>query len=219
MRPFPLLCMVTVVLTGCATPAFVPPTGDNTVKLEVKSNLPPGVTMSLFTYENGLSCSNRQLLNGGTGTADGSPSQIRVQNFDTRLKSDTVQTIDGFFGQGNFYCRIAVSFYPQKNKIYTARPGYGNNQCYILIFDTTATVGGVLEKTLTKRVSGEPLLDGGGWCKPMVESAIKDKLKSSNSSSDIVEESAGGSRRDGPNRSGSATLDDLESLLPSNKQP
>ncbi len=214
-----VLCMVTGVLTGCAAPAFVPPTGDSTVKLEVKSSLAPGATMTLFTYENGLTCINRQVLNGGTPAASGTTSQTRLQNFDTRLKADTVQTIDGFFSQGTFYCRIAVSFYPQKYKIYTARPGYGNGRCQVLIFDTTATVGGVLEKTLTKRVPGEPLLDGGGWCKAMPESAIKDKLKSGSSSSDIVEESAGGSRRDGQNRSDSATLDDLDSLLPSNKQP
>lgn len=217
MGKISLLSLLTVVLTGCAAPAFVPPSGDDTVRLEVRSSLPAGVTMSLFTYENGLSCSSRQLLNGGAASAGASTSQVRLHSFDTRLKTDTVQTIDGFFGQGSFFCRIAVSFYPQKNKIYTARPGYGNGRCYVLIFDTTATVGGVLEKTLTKRVSGEPLVDGGNWCKPMAESVVRDKLNNASTSGDILEDVTGKPRPEGQERSKNADLDDLQGLLPSNK--
>lgn len=183
----------------------------------MKSSLPAGVTMSLFTYENGLSCAGRQLLNGGTPSASGPASQTRLQSFDTRLKTETVQTVDAFFGQGNFYCRIAVSFFPQKNRIYTARPGYGSGKCVVLIYDTTESVGGILEKTLTKRVPGEPLLDGGAWCKPMAESVIKDKLKGANSSGDILEGATDGLRPNGQERSKGTTLDDLQDLLPNKK--
>ncbi len=217
MRRVFSLCMATGVLAGCAAPAYVPPTGDNTAKLEVRANLNPRVTVSLFTYENGLTCSNRQLLNGGTPAAGGSASSVRLQNLDSRLKAETVQTIDAFFSQSNFYCRIAVSFYAQKGRIYTARPGYGDGKCFVLIYDTTASVGGVLERTQTKRVNGEPLMDAGNWCKPMAESEIRDKQKSTSSSTGILDEATGGQRRDGGNRSRDATLDDLESLLPGNK--
>ncbi len=217
MRRIALLGMVAGGLAGCAAPGYVPPSGENTVRLEVKSSLTGGAAMTLFIYENGLACSSRQLLNGGTPSPSGSTSQVRLQNFETRLKSDTVQTIDGIFSQGNFYCRIAVSFYPEKNKIYTARPGYADGKCFVLIFDTTATVNGVLEKTLTKRGNGEPLLDGGAWCKPMAQSTIKDKLKSDQASAGIVEEATGGYRPNGPDRARGASLDDLQGLMPSNK--
>lgn len=208
--------MATGILTGCASPVFVAPSGDNTAKLEVKPNLPSGVAMSLFTYENGLNCSSRQLLNGDTPNGNAATTQAHLRNFDTRLRSDTVQTLDGFFHQGNWYCRITVSFYPQKNKIYAARPGWEAGKCFLLIFDTTTSVNGVLEKSLTKREAGEPLLNG-AWCKPLAERVIRDKLKSINSSNDVVEEATGRLRSDGQDRPRGTSLDDLQDLLPSTK--
>lgn len=216
MRRSLLLCMATGILTGCASPVFVPPSGDDTAKLEVKPSLSSGVTMSLFTYENGLNCSSRQLLNGTHPNTSATATQTHLRNFDTRLRSDTVQTLDGFFRQGNWYCRITVSFYPQKNKIYAARPGWEAGKCFILIFDTTTSVNGVPEKSLTRREAGEPLLNG-AWCKPLPESVVKDKLKSTNSSNDIVEEATGRLRSDGQDRPRGTSLDDLQDLLPSNK--
>lgn len=216
MRRVLSVCIFTGLLTGCATPAFVPPSGNGTVKLEVQSNLPVGVTMSLFTYENGLNCSGRQLLNGGTSIESALASQTRLRNFDTRLRSETVQTLDGFFSQGNSYCRITVSFYPQSNRIYTARPGLEGGKCFLLVFDTTASVNGVLEKSLTRREPGEPLLNG-AWCKSMAESVISDKMRSASSPSDVVKDATSQPGSGEPDRSRGTTLDDLQDLLPSNK--
>ncbi len=139
------LCVAAAIaaLSGCvAIVPYVPPSGPDTAKLLIRTNVPSGMGYGVYAYQDGTSCRGLQRIAlGAAGNASHS----------TQLRGG-LATIKYVGGDRLRTCAIDFSFQPKPKHTYLLATTQDTAGCYVRLLDATDGDNPRTEKSYVRRV-------------------------------------------------------------------
>ena len=123
--------LLSCALAGCQTgiPPYVAPEEGATAKLLFRANTPPGFGYALYAFADPHACGKPLLIGAGNSKKSVPPTWVRPGPLATLRYVAT--------DQAHRFCRVTLSFYPQKGKTYALFTEQDQSRCMMRLVDAT----------------------------------------------------------------------------------
>jgi hypothetical protein len=118
-------------LAGCQTgvPPYVAPTEGATAKVIFRVKTPPGFGYALYAFDDPHACAKPLLIGSGNSKKSVAPTWVRPGPLATLRYIAVDQT--------HRFCRLTLSFYPQRGKTYALFTEQDQSRCAMRLVDAT----------------------------------------------------------------------------------